>query len=91
MSATEGLGSVSTQFVLYQLQTPSLTPVLEQALAAARASGVKVEMGRMSSTLEGSIEQVLNALRAAFEVAAASGDAILVVTVSSACPILEAN
>ena len=82
---------VSAQFALYPLRSSRVTPVLEQALAAARASGVEVEAGRMSSTMDGGIEQVFDALRAAFEVAAASGDTILVVTVSNACPMPEAG
>jgi len=76
---------VSAQFALYPLRSTRVTPVLEQALAAARASGVEVEVGRMSSTLEGDVAHVFDALRAAFEAAAASGDTILVVTVSNAC------
>lgn len=82
---------VSAQFALYPLRSPRITPVLEEALNAARASGVDVEAGRMSSTMNGDIDQVFDALRAAFEVASASGDTILVVTVSNACPMPSAG
>ncbi len=78
---------ITAQFALYPLRSAHLTPVLDQAVAAARAAGATVEVGRMSSLLAGSEEQVFAALRAAFDVAAHSGDAVLVVTVSNACPV----
>lgn len=83
--------SVSAQFALYPLRASHISPTLETALDAARASGVDIEMGRMSSTMEGSIDQVFEALRAAFEITSASGDTVLVVTVSNACPVLRAG
>lgn len=58
---------------------------MEQALAAARATGVSLEVGRVSSTMEGSQEQVFAALQATFAAAAARGDVVLVATISNAC------
>ena len=78
---------ITAQFALYPLRGTRLTPALEHALAAARAAGATVEMGRMSSTLEGTEEQVFAALRAAFDAVAASGDTVLVTTISNACPV----
>lgn len=78
---------IAAQFALYPLRSVRLTPVLEEALAAARASGVVVEMGPMSSMLLGTQAQVFAALQAAFAVAASAGETVLVVTVSNACPV----
>lgn len=77
--------ATTAQFALYPLGTVPVGPALAEALAAARATGAAVEVGRMASTLEGTEEQVFAALRAAFGVVAARGDAVLVVTVSNAC------
>jgi uncharacterized protein YqgV (UPF0045/DUF77 family) len=77
--------AITAQFSLYPLRTRQLAPALEAALSAARATGIAMETGLMSSVLEGSEEQVFAALRAAFSAAAQHGDAVLVVTVSNAC------
>ena len=76
---------ITAQFALYPLRTPELGPALDAALAAVRSSDVSVETGLMSTLLEGSEEDVFEALRAAFRVAAAHGDAVLVATISNAC------
>jgi uncharacterized protein YqgV (UPF0045/DUF77 family) len=78
---------ITAQFALYPLRSVHLTPILDQAVRVARATGTNVEVGRMSSLLAGTEEQVFAALRAAFDVVARSGDAVLVVTVSNACPV----
>jgi uncharacterized protein YqgV (UPF0045/DUF77 family) len=81
--------TLTAQFALYPLRAARLTPVLTQALAAARATGVTVESGPMSSALAGTGEQVFAALQSAFAAAAASGDVVLVATVSNACPATD--
>lgn len=77
---------LTAQFALYPLREARLTPVLEDALAAARATGAVVEPGAMTTMIAGTEEQVFAALKSAFESAAASGDVVLVTTVSNACP-----
>ena len=77
--------AVTAQVALYPLRVRDLGPALAAALAAARASGATVEVGRMASTIDGNEEQVFAALRAAFTAAAAQGDVVLVATVSNAC------
>jgi uncharacterized protein YqgV (UPF0045/DUF77 family) len=76
---------VTAQFALYPLGVADFGPRLEAALAAVPATGVSVEMGRMSTTVEGTEEQGFAALREAFHGAAATGDVVLVATVSNAC------
>ena len=77
--------AVTAQFSLYPLRTQELGPALDAALAAVRTSPVSAETGVMSTLLEGSEEEIFEALRAAFRAAAAHGDAVLVATISNAC------
>lgn len=76
---------VTGQFSLYPLATGELGPPLAAAIAAARATGVTVDVGRMSSMVTGTEEQVFAALRAAFLAVAHDGEAVLVATISNAC------
>jgi uncharacterized protein YqgV (UPF0045/DUF77 family) len=77
--------AITAQFALYPLGGGRIGPTLDAALEQARRAGVAIEVGRVSSTMQGGEEEVFSALRAAFAVAAARGDAVLVATVSNAC------
>jgi uncharacterized protein YqgV (UPF0045/DUF77 family) len=74
----------TAHFARYPLRTEQLGPTIDAALDASRETGLAVEVGRMSTTLAGTDEEVFAALRAAFQAAAGHGDVALVVTVSSA-------
>jgi uncharacterized protein YqgV (UPF0045/DUF77 family) len=76
---------LTAQFALYPLGVSDVGARLEPALSAVRASGVSLIVGQMSSTIEGSDEQVFAALRDAFRAVAATGDVVLVATLSNAC------
>lgn len=76
---------VTGQFSLYPLSAAELGPPLAAAVAAARATGVTVDVGRMSSMVTGAEEQVFAALRAAFQAVARDGEVVLVATISNAC------
>lgn len=78
---------ISAQFALYPLGVPDLGPILEEAIAAVRATGVSLEVGVMSSTLQGDEAQIFDAVRMAFHIAADHGEVVLVVSVSNACPV----
>jgi uncharacterized protein YqgV (UPF0045/DUF77 family) len=79
--------AVTAQFSLYPLRTGSIGPAIESALAAVQSCDVSARVGRMSTRLDGSEEQIFTALRAAFRAAAERGDAVLVATVSNACKL----
>ena len=79
--------NVTCQFSLYPLRTREIGPGLASALAAFEGAGITVETGTMSSYVEGEADNVFEGLRRAFEAAAASGDAVLVATISNACRI----
>jgi len=74
----------TAQFALYALGVANVGARLEPAVSAVRAIGVSLEVGQMSSTIEGDEEQVF-ALRDAFRAAAAMGDVVLVTSVANAC------
>jgi uncharacterized protein YqgV (UPF0045/DUF77 family) len=76
---------VTAQFALYPLGVSDVGARLEPALSAVRAIAVSLEVGQMSSTIEGSAQQVFAALHDAFGAVAATGDVVLVATVSNAC------
>lgn len=77
--------NVTGQFSLYPLGAAELGPPLAAAIAAARATGVTVDVGRMSSMMEGTEEQVFAVLRAAFRAVARDGEVVLVATISNGC------
>lgn len=75
----------TAQFSLYPLHTEHLGPAIGAALAAIHDAGLAVEVGRMSTSVEGTDDEVFSALRVAFQAAAGHGDVVLVVAVSNAC------
>lgn len=77
---------VSCQFSIYPLGVSSMSPHLEAALKAMRRRGLEPELGYMSSTVSGPLEQVMAGLGDAFA-AAAAGSCVMVLTISNACPV----
>jgi uncharacterized protein YqgV (UPF0045/DUF77 family) len=78
---------ISAQVSLYPLRQQSLSPAIEQAMAAFEQHDVQVEPGSMSTVLVGDDSEVFGALQAAFRQVAEQGHAVMVVTVSNACPV----
>lgn len=74
---------VTCQFAIHPLG-PGAGEAIDAALGAVRRRGLTVEVGRMSSLVEGPDEVVFAALRDAF-LAAANGDCVMTLTVSNAC------
>jgi uncharacterized protein YqgV (UPF0045/DUF77 family) len=79
---------VSAQVSLYPLGQSSLGPAIEAALQAFGARGLDYRVGSMSTLVAGEAEAVFEALRDAFQTAAAHGGTVMVLTVSNACPAL---
>ncbi|MCS6940376.1 MAG: YkoF family thiamine/hydroxymethylpyrimidine-binding protein [Roseiflexaceae bacterium] len=77
---------LTAQVSLYPLRQEHLSPAIDAALALWRERGLDVQPGAMSTLIAGDEETVWEALRAAFAAAAASGETVMVVTVSNACP-----
>jgi uncharacterized protein YqgV (UPF0045/DUF77 family) len=77
---------ITAQLSLYPLGENDLSPAIDAALAALDRHGVERQTGAMSTVVWGDDEQIFPALRDAFRGAAARGQAVLVITVSNACP-----
>ena len=78
---------ISAQVSLYPLRQLRLTPVIEEALGLFRQSGLRVEPGAMSTIIVGEQDVVFSALKDVFCRAATSGDLVMHVAFSNACPL----
>lgn len=81
------MGQISAQVSLYPLRQRQLARPITAALQIFQASGVHFRPGEMSTLVWGETEAVFSALRAAFEQAVESGDTVMTVTLSNACPL----
>jgi uncharacterized protein YqgV (UPF0045/DUF77 family) len=77
---------VSAQVSLYPLRQARLGPAVSKALEAFSARGLEVRPGTMSTVIAGDSNAVFDALKAAFESAAAIGDVVMVASISNCCP-----
>jgi uncharacterized protein YqgV (UPF0045/DUF77 family) len=74
------------QVSLYPLRQASIGPAIREAVRAFRQYGLEIRTGEMSTLVWGSEQAVFAALQEAFHQAAESGDTVMTVTFSSACP-----
>lgn len=80
------MGVISAQVSLYPLRTESIGPVIDEGVRVLREHGLETQVGEMSTVVWGEEQAVFAALQEAFHRAAAQGDAVMVVTLSNACP-----
>jgi uncharacterized protein YqgV (UPF0045/DUF77 family) len=78
---------VGAQVSLYPLGQPDLLPGIQDVWEALEEAGLRTEPGPMSTLVYGHDEVVLAALRAGFERAAQRGPAVMVITLTNACPV----
>ncbi len=81
---------ISAQVSLYPLGAENIAESIASFVAVLDSRGVPYQMGDMSTVLWGDAEEVFAALRQAYEGVAESGAAVMVVTVSNACPVPSA-
>ena len=77
---------VTAQVSLYPLGQDDLSPTIDAAVGEFERKGVEFRTGEMSTVLWGDDEKVFPALLGAFREAASRGHAVMVITVSNACP-----
>lgn len=77
---------VSAQVSLYPLGQEDLAPAIGEIWKALAAHGLDYTPGPMSTLTWGDDEAILNALRDGFRRAAELGPAVLVITLTNACP-----
>jgi uncharacterized protein YqgV (UPF0045/DUF77 family) len=78
---------ISAQVSLYPLRQSHLTPAIRALGDAFAATGLTPTVGPMSTVVTGEADLVFDALRRGFSQAAADGEAVMVVTLSNACPV----
>jgi uncharacterized protein YqgV (UPF0045/DUF77 family) len=78
---------VAAQVSLYPLRQPSMSSRIEDAIAVFSEHGLNVTPGSMSTVISREHDRVFDALKQAFQVTAAQGATVMVVTVSNACSI----
>ena len=78
---------ISAQVSIYPLKQDKLSPAIDAVLEAFGKHGIESQMGAMSTMVWGDDEEVFAALLDAFRKAASLGEAVMVMTVSNACPL----
>ena len=79
--------TISAQVSIYPLRQEHLAPAVESVRSAFEVRGLAPQVGPMSTTVTGEARAVFDALAAAFTSAASSGQVVMTVTVSNACPV----
>lgn len=77
---------VSAQVSLYPLGQEDLNPAIAEVWNALAAHGLDYTPGPMSTLVWGDDDAILAALRDGFRRAAELGPAVLVITLTNACP-----
>jgi uncharacterized protein YqgV (UPF0045/DUF77 family) len=80
------MGTIMAQVSLYPLRQTSIGPPIREAVRVFRKHGLETRIGEMSTLVWGEEGTLFTALQEAFRQAAACGDAVMVVTLSNACP-----
>ena len=78
--------NVQAEVSLYPLRTATLMESIDCFLGHLRHSGLRVEIGPMSSHLVGECGDMFRALGEAFEAAARESDVVVTIKISNACP-----
>ena len=81
--------SIAAQISLYPLRQASIGPPIREAMRVFREHGLGTRMGEMSTLVWGEEQAVFAALQETFHRAGERGDAVMVVTLSNACPSPE--
>jgi uncharacterized protein YqgV (UPF0045/DUF77 family) len=80
------MDTIAAQVSLYPLRQASIGPPIRRAVRVFRQHGLEIRTGEMSTLVWGEERILFAALREAFHQAAESGDAVMVITLSNACP-----
>jgi uncharacterized protein YqgV (UPF0045/DUF77 family) len=78
---------ISAQLSLYPLRQEHLALAIQAAREALLEVGLQPHVGPMSTVVTGEVATVFAGMQEAFVRAAASGDVVMTVTLSNACPM----
>ena len=79
----------SAQISIYPLRQDQLGPAVEMVRTTLAAHGLEPQVGAMSTIVVGEDRIIFAALAEAFARAGETGEVVMTVTVSNACPIPE--
>lgn len=79
--------TISAQVSVYPLRQERLGPAVESIRRALEEHGLIPQVGPMSTTVTGESGTIFAALAEAFATAAATGQVVMTITVSNACPL----
>lgn len=85
------MSTISAQVSLYPLRQADFAPAIDAAREAFRAHGLDATTGTMSTVVAGEADTVFDALKSAFQSAAAHGDVVMVTSVSNCCPLPDTH
>jgi len=77
---------IGAQVSLYPLGQVDLLPGIQDVWDALEEAGLQAEPGPMSTLVFGKDEIILEALRRGFRRACERGPAVMVITITNACP-----
>ena len=77
----------SAQISVYPLRQEHLGPAVETVRETLEAHGLRAQVGPMSTIVTGETGIVFAALAEAFDKAARTGEVVMTLTVSNACPV----
>ncbi|MGC9327732.1 MAG: YkoF family thiamine/hydroxymethylpyrimidine-binding protein [Candidatus Hinthialibacter sp.] len=78
--------TIQAEVSLYPLGNPEIGDAIDAFINRLSRPGINVQKGNMSTTLDGDLPDVFDALRMAFEETANENAAVLIVKMSNACP-----
>ena len=79
--------TTSAQISVYPLRQEHLGPAVESVRSALEEHGLTPQVGPMSTTVTGESGTLFAALAEAFTKAATSGQVVMTITISNACPV----
>jgi uncharacterized protein YqgV (UPF0045/DUF77 family) len=79
--------TTSVQISVYPLRQEHLGPAIESVRSALQEHGLTPQVGPMSTTVTGESGVMFAALAEAFAKAASSGQVVMTITISNACPL----
>ena len=80
---------ISAQVSLYPLRQSHLSPLIDEAVQLFKDRRLVVEPGSMSTTLAGEENDLFRAVAEVFHRGAETGELVMVLTVSNACPVCK--
>ncbi len=79
--------TVNAQISVYPLRQERLGPAVESVRVTLEEHGLSARVGPMSTTVTGDGDAIFAALAKAFERTASTGQVVMTITVSNACPL----